>query len=366
MNGPDILSISREELASAIAARKDDIPQYSPLKISPWLAMSLLQKAIRRGREDFALRAAATLLDQSPSRFWRRIGVIVFEDIGVADYEMLSLVVAALTGKVWRKKLGGEWVVASYIVSKMVHAINCRAADDLAYVCEHHPDYEDIRLDLTFKSLPDLFRRISGKGPLAEKALALWYAVGTHRCPSNILRERRGEPYAVFDHLCEIGYPPSVVEVAREGFKKGAWILPAFYVLLWKEAQGASSKLISDELPEEELIGGIPSWAFDVHVREGRQALARFLQSDCETALWIKTYLPNSKQLRFLGGILYRIESGLVAKRMQWDVGTKLKHMADVESRGLSSEEILTVMDLLRYELPLLNDARWSAIASNS
>jgi hypothetical protein len=29
---------------------------------SPWVAMSVLQKAIRRGREDLALNAATTLL----------------------------------------------------------------------------------------------------------------------------------------------------------------------------------------------------------------------------------------------------------------------------------------------------------------
>ena len=43
---------------------------------SPWLAMSAMQKAIRRGREDLALGAAATLLRDAPDKLWRRIGCI--------------------------------------------------------------------------------------------------------------------------------------------------------------------------------------------------------------------------------------------------------------------------------------------------
>jgi hypothetical protein len=60
MNGPDILSSARHHLASAITAHA--APAAAPLTISPWIAMSLLQKAIRRGRLEFAQHAAATLL----------------------------------------------------------------------------------------------------------------------------------------------------------------------------------------------------------------------------------------------------------------------------------------------------------------
>ena len=52
--------------------------------------MSLLQKAIRRGHEELALRAAATLLRISPERLWRRCGCIAFEDVGVADLDTVA------------------------------------------------------------------------------------------------------------------------------------------------------------------------------------------------------------------------------------------------------------------------------------
>jgi hypothetical protein len=51
MNGPVILHLARQQLADEIVAYRAPAP--APLKISPWLAMSLLQKAIRRGEIEF-------------------------------------------------------------------------------------------------------------------------------------------------------------------------------------------------------------------------------------------------------------------------------------------------------------------------
>ena len=59
MNAPDVLSSARHQLANTITGHA--APATAPLTVSPWIAMSLLQKAIRRGRFDLAQGAAATL-----------------------------------------------------------------------------------------------------------------------------------------------------------------------------------------------------------------------------------------------------------------------------------------------------------------
>ena len=138
-----IISIAREELAQAVSSGPVSPP--SPIACSPWVAISLLQKAIRRGREDLAQSAAATLLRDAPERLWRRCGVIAFEDIGVADLVTAGKVIAALGGKAFRAKLGGEWPVASTIVSAMARAPKCRSADDLLMIVERHPALEEAR-----------------------------------------------------------------------------------------------------------------------------------------------------------------------------------------------------------------------------
>jgi hypothetical protein len=171
MNKADVLSIARQQLSDAIC--QDQPPICDPLKVSPWIAMSLLQKAIRRGEERLALRAAATLLHVSPERLWRRCGCITFEDVGVADLDTVAIVTAALAGKRFRASLGGEWAVASCVVSKMAHAPKCRGADDVLLAAEYHRDFEDARLQFAFRSTGDLIRIATGADPLPIRALAI-------------------------------------------------------------------------------------------------------------------------------------------------------------------------------------------------
>src|SRR3984893_19377077 len=116
MNGPIILNDAREQLADDIFAYRE--PKPAPLKISPWLAMSLLQKSVRRGESELAQHAAATLLITAPDRLWRRCGAAAFEEIGVADLQTVSLVTAALAGKGYRSTLGGDWKAGSFIVDR--------------------------------------------------------------------------------------------------------------------------------------------------------------------------------------------------------------------------------------------------------
>lgn len=93
----DILNSFRNELASHLA--RFTPPPVEPLSVSVWIAASLLQKAIRRGRTDLAVAAAATLAVNDPDRLWRRLGGIAFEDIGLGDPCAVGLVSAALAGK---------------------------------------------------------------------------------------------------------------------------------------------------------------------------------------------------------------------------------------------------------------------------
>ena len=121
LNGTEITRGYQDQLAQQILEQPGPQPNYSPLPISRPLAKALLQKAIRRGEEQLAQRAAATLLAIAPDGFWRRAVIIAAEDIGVADVEVVGLVTAAArAGKRWRAQLGGEHVVGHFIVSLMV------------------------------------------------------------------------------------------------------------------------------------------------------------------------------------------------------------------------------------------------------
>ena len=136
MNAVLILQHYQQQLAQEIEPWRADTPAFNPLHLSHWIAMSLMQKAIRRGDQNFALAAAASLLSTAPDRLWRRLTVIAFEDIGIADIDLIGLTVVASASKAFRKQIGGEWAVAGHLVTRMARSVKCRAADDLAYYAQ--------------------------------------------------------------------------------------------------------------------------------------------------------------------------------------------------------------------------------------
>jgi hypothetical protein len=282
MNNSNFFSIARQQLCDAIS--NFQTPTCDPLKVSPWIAMSLLQKAIRRGRKGLAMRAAATLLLGSPERLWRRIACIAFEDIGAADFDAVVLVTAALAGKRFRQDLGGEWSVASFLISRMADAAKCRDSDDLLLAAENHPDFDDTRLQFAFRNTQSLARIAIGDDPLPIRALAVWYAIGTNRRPSTRLSLRDGSPTPVFNALRKI-IPPSVVEIAHEAHRKTGEVLCLFVALLWPLHEGTGT-FEDDEFPPAAMIREVPGWAYDIYSREGRAALANFIEGQTETA-WV-------------------------------------------------------------------------------
>ncbi len=355
VNGPEIQYLIENDLRRAVA-RHGTPPQPEPVQVSPWVAMSLMQKAIRRGREDLALGAAATLLRFAQEELWRRIGCIAYEDVGVANLEAVGLTTAALAGKQARAALGGEWAVASSVVAELCRASKCRAADDLVMVCELHPAHAEARSELSLLTTRQLIAIATGQGAIEKRALALWYALGTDRRPSALV-SRPGEPRLVFDRLCEAGWPHSIVEVAREGFRRTGGMLCPLVALLSGERR-EPSQVQSDDLPPEAMIGGVPGWAMDVHTRQGKAAFARFIDTDAPAARWVRANIRPARRVPFFGHIVFRVESGLVANRLRWPLADELRRQGDVECSYPDSSDDTEVLELTRADLPILDEVR--------
>jgi hypothetical protein len=296
VNGPEIVHLIRHDLQRAVAARGES-QTHQPMNASPWVAMSAMQKAVRRGREDLALSAAATLMRNAPDKLWRRIGCIAYEDVGLAAFAAVGLATVSLGGKQGRAELGGEWAVASCVVAELSRAGKCRAADDLLMACELHPAYAKARTDLPYLTTRDLITIATGQGSIHDRALALWYALGTDRDRSSLTR-RRGDPPLVFDQLCEAGWPHSIVEIAREGFRRARTVLCPLVALLACDPRKAT-QTENDNVPAEHVVGDVPGWALDVYTREGRAAFARFLQTSAPSARWVRRNVSPARRVPF-------------------------------------------------------------------
>ena len=350
---PDALTTARQQLVEAMTGFVPTNPTL--LDISPWVAMSALQKAIRRGDNQLAQCAAATLIAVSPERLWRRCGGIVFEDVGVADLETVTLVTAALGGKRFRATLGGEWRVASFIVTQMVKAVKCRAADDLLLAAQFHPGYQEVRQDFPPMSTAELTAIATSALPLPIRALATWYGTGIYR-PGPQLRYRKGNPKAVFNSLREAGVP--FTEIAQEGYRKVGEVLCPFVALLCPLKKQATSTIEIDPYPPEIKVRNVPGWVYDIYTREGRNVYQAFVQGDTPTAQWIRQYVPQRQRISFLGTVIFRIEGGLVDQRLRWSIGDELRRLVDFECNGPHCLDATEILSLAYADIGKLNEVR--------
>jgi hypothetical protein len=177
LNGPEIQHLIENDLRRAVA-QAGTPPQPDPIKTTPWIAMSLMQKAIRRGNVDLALRAAATLMQASPERVWRRLGCTAPEDIGAGSLNAVSIATAALGGKKLRATMGGDWAVAHAVICELARSPKCRAADDLLAVTTASPAYARDRDELRDLPIPDLVEIAVGSESIYRRALAVRFALG--------------------------------------------------------------------------------------------------------------------------------------------------------------------------------------------
>lgn len=112
------------------------------------------------------------------------------------------------------------------------------------------------------------------------------------------------------------------------------------------------------------MIGDIPTWAIDLYSREGRAALARFLQTDAPTARRIRYNVSPARRVSFLGHIAFRVEGGLVINRIRWRLGDELRRQVDYESSGSDFSDAAEIVELMRAAITLLNEARVAVLAA--
>lgn len=370
MNQTDIFNDIKTELEQLLEASSALVPATDlPNAFSIWIAASLLQKAIRRGETDWALTAAAQLLESDPDRFWRRLLVIAYEDIGVADLRLIGQITAAAKFRRQFEKDGLAKTLGLSLTRKLSNSLKCRATDDLYVTIENAPSpaietlskYNDL-------SFPEHLEIILNGEDIERRGIALWMAIGTKRHSINeSLPARKGNPRTVFDALLEAGWPHTLIETCRVGYSKTGQIICPFLLLLQsiRSAQCLQptineNALNNDAFQKGPVLGnfGVPTYAIDYFTREGRKAYHRLLTTDCETTALIKRYVSGAKQIDTLGSLVFRCESGLVDKRFIWPTGNELRQKADRSVARIFGSDCDRVFVAMRGDLAQLNEIR--------
>lgn len=358
MNTAAIVASVEADIETQLHSHHPQPAASVPATISSGLAVALLQKSIRRGRTDLALAAANALLTTAPDRLWRRLAVIAIEDVGLAGpAQVYETVVSAAHWRRLARRWGAPRLV-SLIVSRLAASPKCRGADDLFVVATDCPAWDKCHLELAEMTFGDLLDVIAGDGRLERRAIALRLAMGAETVAGAARKAGRHRHEAVFDFLCDAGFPHTLVAISRLACRLSREPFCAFLPLLHREFDSDEAELVSDDFPHEANIGGMPSWCLDGFSREGRKALVRFLASDCDTSRWLRVNVSPQERMKVLRHAQFRVEAGLVADRLIWPTGVDLRRQADVQSWSFSPADAATLLFLMQDDIVILNTMR--------
>jgi hypothetical protein len=331
-----------------------------------WVAVSALQKSIRRGDVTNALLATSFLIERQADRFWRRLCIIAIEDIGIGDLDIVRDVMLASGRKAWRQEIG-EWEIAANLVQRLCAARKCRDTEHLLIVADHDPCYAGQRsafLDLSTGQLCEILADTSR--PLPARTLAAWLIAGTKRFPSPVIPERVGsfgDLLACYRHL---GVPEDVLEVARLGSVRMREAHPVVLPLVWLAAT-ASSEITVQEMDFEEPapIRGWPAYAFDIHTRAGKKANDYFARRCVPLRVLADRYLLPDQIGEFFGTLIFRAEGSLVDRRLVYPGSRALLRaatLAHLHYPSLPETLVLDCLEAIGGHSSLLHQCRLDAV----
>jgi hypothetical protein len=309
------------ELADEVATHESPVPE--PMACDRWIARSALQKSCRRGDVKIAQIALARLFVDDPQSVWRHLTVIALEDVGVANIELVRRVQAARLNRQWRKKMGGDWAVASLLVTQIAESDHCQAACDLLLVSLNRPVFEAQR-DLALHSTRDrLIDTITDSNSVVEHQAIAALALGGGLADGQTWHD----PHAVFDVLAEQQCDSHVVATCRAAWRGSrnpmAMLLPLVWEL-WK--QDCDHTIADDPIRSARMLNGVPDYAIDQFTRTGGQVARALLTADQA----LRSILENSgvakhAQPRVVGDLQFLLEGSCLKNRIIWQAAENLR-----------------------------------------
>ena len=150
----DLFAFVLEQLAEEMG--NTPAPKPDPLAVDSWIARSVMQKSIRRGMVDLALRAASTLITTDRRVLWKRLIVTAMEDLGVGEVDLLARIIAASRDRTWMASVDGEWAVVCHLIGQACAGPRCQAANDLWNIGKNDPILDVFKTSLFDAGRDDL------------------------------------------------------------------------------------------------------------------------------------------------------------------------------------------------------------------
>lgn len=327
-----------------------------------WIAVSCLQKLIRRAEVDLAGRAAVTLWQIDRTALWKRLLVIAFEDIGIGDIDAV-LTTTAATSAAWRKTVGDDPSVAVGVARMLASAVKNRGTESLWTTAAGNPAFAPCRGIVGSLSIPEKLAMVADLAlPLPERAVAAWYASGVDHWPSN--RVGRGDLPALLETYRMLGAPEHVLGATAMAIRKVREPIFTVFPLL---AMIADRKTIIDiPPPPMAMVGDVPLCCLDGFTRTGKAAIKRFATANPAVSSMLNDLLPPMRWPAATAYAVFYCQSALITPKLAFKNAMAIEHLGietDFLSVGFPDDAIPAFLKVVEAELPDLDSIRARMLA---
>jgi hypothetical protein len=332
----------------------------TPLPCDRWVALSAMQKSIRRGDSPTAQRAVTSLYRSDPSSTWRRLLFIACEDVEIAALGAVVMTATRCANFKALRELGRDEAAALATVQMLAEAPKDRSADLLFAVALRDPALETMRSRCRSASIGQRLEFVADPSlPLPERALAVWHSAGIESRGEQ--RVGPGDLNALTRTYGELGVPERLLEAVDVAIKKAREPFVLLLPLLWLAAAGSETELLDSPLTPSGLINGVPLYAVDKHTRLGRQAIKRFAQENTEIAQFLTERGCGSGDDGALRMAVFYADGALTRPTLRWRHSVELAATgaaADFRSVNVETEVSSELVQLVAAHIADLNVIR--------
>lgn len=331
---------------------------------SKWRVTSCMQKAIRRGDTEIAIKMASALVVFDPVYFLSRINVVALEDVGLAN----PIVVASILSFSGKNKtldsMFGLVRVAQFWVSALAEGIKDRTLCDLVAMTEYSKMYAQRRADLSHLDYTNLTSTgihdlVMAQTTMADQAIVLRFVSGTYKHKADTYIPKDGSYEAMLDFYWEYT-TPLVAYIAYKGSKKSVYHMWQHLYLsyLWV-SEPNTTKIRHTAIAPPIKIMGVASYAYDMHTQEGKKAYAYFIKV-CKP---IRDYLQeNNLKYANMSAPAFIGDTGLCNKLLDYpklDELFKTAFGAEFDNNGLTVDQGNNLVRLIQENMEELNNSRY-------
>jgi hypothetical protein len=346
-----------EEVIEELKALAATCAAFEPKKLTnpnnKWFVRSGLQKSIRRGETEPALRCGEYLYAEETAYAWKALSTIIVEDVGFGDLDLLAWsTVTTLLGVV--KQTAAPSRLFGAMIQRACSSVKTRSACELSLGADKDPavSWKEIRASSTDQLLEQL-------------DISSW---PEHYARAVVLRERARKDGNLLHNLLE----RIMADVEQFPRKRAAMMsfertVDTMNLAIWPllDAKYDLDELIvqPDVMPPEIRIAGVTGAALDMHVADGKRAIKAFHTSLCKTgnAVMLDLGKRTKEVVKALGAIIFILEGGQIDKRLMSKRLADLKMYQDRNfaiAYGVPEDLFWPLLKLVDAEFDRLNSKR--------